>query len=89
MSKVDNFGKLLLINIVALLISRLANSQFVSQLDARLVLVVTLVLIGVSAVIESSTPTVSGKSTSWHWLKDGLQGACCVGFHFVPPNLHF
>ncbi|NEQ64000.1 MAG: NACHT domain-containing protein [Symploca sp. SIO2D2] len=73
MSKVANFGKLLVINIVALLISRLANSEFVSQLDARLVLVVTLVLIGVSAVIESSTPTASGKHTSWHWLKDGLQ----------------
>ncbi|NES21802.1 MAG: NACHT domain-containing protein [Symploca sp. SIO3E6] len=78
MSKVANFGKLLLINIVALLISRLANSEFVSQLDARLVLVVTLALIGVSAVIESSTPTANAKSTSWPW-QDGLQIAV-VGF---------
>ncbi|NER99273.1 MAG: NACHT domain-containing protein [Symploca sp. SIO1B1] len=88
MSKVANFGKLLLINIVALLISRLANSEFVSQLDARLVLVVTLVLIGVSAVIESSTPTTSGKPTSWRWLKDWLQIAVVglilgLGIHYL------
>ncbi|NET55998.1 MAG: NACHT domain-containing protein [Symploca sp. SIO2E6] len=72
MSTVANFGKLLVINIVALLISRLANSLFVGNLDARLVLVVTLVLIGVCAVIESSTPTANAKSTSWRWLKDWL-----------------
>ncbi|NER93064.1 MAG: NACHT domain-containing protein [Symploca sp. SIO1B1] len=73
MSKVANFGKLLLINIIALLISILANSPSASKFDDGLVLVVALVLIGVYAVIESNTPIASRKPASWRWLKDGLQ----------------
>ncbi|NEQ65272.1 MAG: NACHT domain-containing protein [Symploca sp. SIO2D2] len=83
MFKVANLGKSILYSlvtsIVALLISKLANSPFVSKFDDRLLLVVTLVLIVVSAVIESSTPTASGETTSWRWLKDWLK-IVVVGF---------
>ncbi|NEP11307.1 MAG: NACHT domain-containing protein [Symploca sp. SIO2C1] len=89
MSKVANFWKSFLPlsvgSILALLISKLANSPFVSKFDDPLLLVVTLVLIGVSAVMESSTTKASEESTeprNWHRFKDWLQIAV-VGFILV------
>ncbi|NET59985.1 MAG: hypothetical protein F6K47_28710 [Symploca sp. SIO2E6] len=91
MSKASKFGKsflyLSVINIVALLISKLANADSVQKLDDRLALAVTVILIGVSAVIESSSSTASGKPTSWRWLKGLLQIAIAgfplgIGIHF-------
>ncbi|NET60056.1 MAG: NACHT domain-containing protein [Symploca sp. SIO2E6] len=92
MSKASKFGKsflyLSVINIVALLISKLANADSVKNLDDRLALAVTVGLIGVSAVIESSSSTASGKQpASWRWLKGLLQIAIAgfplgLGIHF-------